>query len=113
MIQDDASRKIEGSALPAGTLTPGRRMVTPVPTSTALRMIVRVRLPNRFSDYAAGTGKIIGAEGYRLVGHLVDDMSLPVDPHIRPRIQMGRGMSADGGDPAGEGGSVRDGASPL
>ena len=56
--------------------------------------IVRVALPNPFSDYAAGTGKIIGAEGYRFVGHLVDDMSLPVDPHIRPRIQVGRGMSA-------------------
>jgi aspartyl-tRNA(Asn)/glutamyl-tRNA(Gln) amidotransferase subunit A len=56
--------------------------------------IVRVTLPNRFSDYAAGVGRIIGAEGYRFVGHLVDDMSLPVDPHIRPRIQVGRGMSA-------------------
>ena len=56
--------------------------------------IVRVALPNRFADYAAGTGRIIGAEGYRFVGHLVDDMSLPVDPHIRPRIQVGRGMSA-------------------
>jgi len=56
--------------------------------------IVRVGLPNRFSDYAAGVGRIIGAEGYRFVGHLVDDMSLPVDPHIRPRIQVGRGMSA-------------------
>jgi len=56
--------------------------------------IVRVRLPNRFSDYAAGVGRIIGAEGYRFVGHLVDDMSLPIDPHVRPRIQVGRGMSA-------------------
>jgi aspartyl-tRNA(Asn)/glutamyl-tRNA(Gln) amidotransferase subunit A len=56
--------------------------------------IVRVALPNRFSDYATGVGRIIGAEGYRFVGHLVDDMSLPVDPHIRPRIQVGRGMSA-------------------
>jgi aspartyl-tRNA(Asn)/glutamyl-tRNA(Gln) amidotransferase subunit A len=56
--------------------------------------ILRVALPNRFSDYAAGTGRIIGAEGYRFVGHLVDDMSLPVDPHIRPRIQVGKGMSA-------------------
>ena len=30
-------------------------------------------LPHRFSDYAAATGRIIGAEGYRFVGHLVDD----------------------------------------
>jgi aspartyl-tRNA(Asn)/glutamyl-tRNA(Gln) amidotransferase subunit A len=56
--------------------------------------IVRPALPHRFADYAAATGRIIGCEGYRFVGHLVDDMSLPVDPHIRPRIQLGRGVSA-------------------
>jgi len=56
--------------------------------------IVRPALPHRLSDYAAATGRIIGAEGYRFVGHLVDDMSLPIDPHIRPRIQLGRGVSA-------------------
>lgn len=56
--------------------------------------IVKVALPSRFSDYAAATGRIIGAEGYRFVGHLVDDESLPLDPHVRPRIQVGRGISA-------------------
>ena len=56
--------------------------------------IVRPALPHRFSDYAAATGRIIGAEGYRFVGHLVDDMSLPIDPHIRPRIQLGHDVSA-------------------
>jgi aspartyl-tRNA(Asn)/glutamyl-tRNA(Gln) amidotransferase subunit A len=56
--------------------------------------IIRPALPHRFSDYAAATGRIIGAEGYRFVGHLVDDETLPVDPHVRPRIQIGRGMSA-------------------
>jgi aspartyl-tRNA(Asn)/glutamyl-tRNA(Gln) amidotransferase subunit A len=56
--------------------------------------IVRPVLPNRFADYAAATGRIIGAEGYRFVGHLVDDETLPVDPHIRPRIQLGRNVSA-------------------
>lgn len=56
--------------------------------------IMRCTLPHRFSDYATATGRIIGAEGYRFVGHLVDDESLPVDPHVRPRIQLGRGVSA-------------------
>src|SRR5689334_7750086 len=56
--------------------------------------IVRAALPHRFAEYASNVGRIIGAEGYRFVGHLVDDMSLPVDPHVRPRIQIGRGMSA-------------------
>jgi aspartyl-tRNA(Asn)/glutamyl-tRNA(Gln) amidotransferase subunit A len=57
-------------------------------------VIVPVALPNRFADYAAATGRIIGSEGYRFVGHLVDDPSLPTDPHVRPRIQLGRGVSA-------------------
>ncbi|MBI1735259.1 MAG: amidase [Candidatus Rokubacteria bacterium] len=56
--------------------------------------IVRVELPHRLSDYAAATGRIIGAEGYRFVGHLVDDESLPTDPDVRPRIQVGRTISA-------------------
>ncbi len=56
--------------------------------------IVSVALPHRFADYTAATGRIIGSEGYRFVGHLVDDASLPVDPHVRPRIQLGRGVSA-------------------
>jgi aspartyl-tRNA(Asn)/glutamyl-tRNA(Gln) amidotransferase subunit A len=56
--------------------------------------IVRPALPHRFTECAAATGRIIGAEGYRFVGELVDDMSLPVDPHIRPRIQLGRNVSA-------------------
>ena len=56
--------------------------------------IVTAALPHRFSDYAAATGRIIGSEGYRFVGHLVDDASLPTDPHVRPRIQLGRGVSA-------------------
>ena len=56
--------------------------------------IVRCKLPHRFSDYAAATGRIIGAEGYRFVGHLVDDERQPVDPHVRPRIQVGKGVSA-------------------
>jgi aspartyl-tRNA(Asn)/glutamyl-tRNA(Gln) amidotransferase subunit A len=56
--------------------------------------IVSLTLPHRFTDYVSATGRIIGSEGYRFVGHLVDDASLPVDPHVRPRIQLGRGVSA-------------------
>src|SRR5262249_43238336 len=56
--------------------------------------IVRVTLPHRLSDYAAATGRIIGAEGYRFVGHLVDDETMPTDPDVRPRIQLGRSISA-------------------
>lgn len=56
--------------------------------------IVPVDLPRRFVDLGRSTGNIIGAEGYYHVGHLVDDDSLPIDPDIKPRIWIGRGMEA-------------------
>jgi len=56
--------------------------------------IVDVVLPNRFGDYAAATGRIIAPEGYRFVGHLVDDAALPLDPHVKPRILLGKDISA-------------------
>jgi aspartyl-tRNA(Asn)/glutamyl-tRNA(Gln) amidotransferase subunit A len=56
--------------------------------------IVPVELPRRFADFTDLTGRIIGAEGYFLVGHLVDDMTLPVDDAVRPRIGSGRAVSA-------------------
>jgi aspartyl-tRNA(Asn)/glutamyl-tRNA(Gln) amidotransferase subunit A len=56
--------------------------------------IVEVQLPRRFTDLGTMVGRIIGAEGYSYVGHLVDDPKQPVDDDVRPRIQLGRGMSA-------------------
>jgi aspartyl-tRNA(Asn)/glutamyl-tRNA(Gln) amidotransferase subunit A len=56
--------------------------------------IVTVTLPRRFADFTDLTGRIIGAEGYFLVGDLVDDMTLPIDDAVRPRIGSGRGVSA-------------------
>jgi aspartyl-tRNA(Asn)/glutamyl-tRNA(Gln) amidotransferase subunit A len=56
--------------------------------------IVAVPLPRRFADFTDLTGRIIGAEGYFLIGDLVDDMSLPIDDAVRPRIGSGRGVSA-------------------
>jgi aspartyl-tRNA(Asn)/glutamyl-tRNA(Gln) amidotransferase subunit A len=56
--------------------------------------IVAVALPRRFADFTDLTGRIIGAEGYFLLGDLVDDMTLPIDDAVRPRIGSGRGVSA-------------------
>jgi aspartyl-tRNA(Asn)/glutamyl-tRNA(Gln) amidotransferase subunit A len=56
--------------------------------------IVAVQLPRRFADFTDLTGRIIGAEGYFLVGDLVDNPSLPIDDAVRPRIASGRGVSA-------------------
>ncbi|HZT89817.1 MAG TPA: amidase [Stellaceae bacterium] len=56
--------------------------------------IVDVKLPCRFADATAATGRIIGSEGYFLVGDLVDNRNLPIDDAVRPRIQLGKGISA-------------------
>ena len=56
--------------------------------------IVDVDLPKPFIELGAMVGRIIGAEGYSYVGELVDDPKQPVDDDVRPRIQLGRGLSA-------------------
>jgi aspartyl-tRNA(Asn)/glutamyl-tRNA(Gln) amidotransferase subunit A len=56
--------------------------------------IVEVALPCRFADATDMTGRIIGSEAYQLVGELVDNPGLPIDDAVRPRIQLGRGISA-------------------
>jgi aspartyl-tRNA(Asn)/glutamyl-tRNA(Gln) amidotransferase subunit A len=56
--------------------------------------IVTIELSQRFSDYTQLVGRIIGAESYSLVGDLIDDMGLPIDEAVRPRIATGRSLSA-------------------
>jgi len=56
--------------------------------------IVEVALPCRFADATVMVGRIIGSEAYQLVGDLVDNPALPIDDAVRPRIQIGRGISA-------------------
>src|SRR5437763_16422264 len=56
--------------------------------------IVDVALPCRFADATTATGRIIGSEAYQLVGELVDNPALPIDDAVRPRIQLGRGITA-------------------
>ena len=56
--------------------------------------LVDVQLPRSFAELGAMAGRIIGCEGYSYVGDLVDDAALPVDPHVRPRIALGKGVSA-------------------
>jgi aspartyl-tRNA(Asn)/glutamyl-tRNA(Gln) amidotransferase subunit A len=56
--------------------------------------IVDIVLPCRFADATVMVGRIIGSEAYQLVGDLVDNPALPIDDAVRPRIQLGRGISA-------------------
>jgi aspartyl-tRNA(Asn)/glutamyl-tRNA(Gln) amidotransferase subunit A len=53
-----------------------------------------IDLPCAFSEMGSLAGDIIGAEGYHFVGDLVDDMTLPIDEAVRPRIWRGRDMTA-------------------
>ena len=50
----------------------------------------RARLPRTAPTWA----RLIGTEGYFHVGALMDDESLPIDEDVRPRIWLGRGVSA-------------------
>ena len=56
--------------------------------------LVDVKLPRSFAELGAMAGRIIGCEGYSYVGMLTDDPAQPVDPHVRPRIGLGKGVSA-------------------
>jgi aspartyl-tRNA(Asn)/glutamyl-tRNA(Gln) amidotransferase subunit A len=56
--------------------------------------IVEPQLPRRFGEFAELTGRIIGAEGYAYVGHIVDDRNLPVDDAVRPRMWVGKTISS-------------------
>ena len=51
-------------------------------------------MPRPFADFAGIAGRIIGAEGYQHVGAIVDGPNLPVDPNVRPRIQLGKEIKA-------------------
>lgn len=56
--------------------------------------IVDVQLPFLFADVAAYNLRIMAAESYALYRELVDDEGAPLDPHVRPRIAAGRGLTA-------------------
>jgi aspartyl-tRNA(Asn)/glutamyl-tRNA(Gln) amidotransferase subunit A len=56
--------------------------------------IVAIKLPFLFADVAAFNLRIMAAESYALYHDLVDDEKAPLDPHVRPRIAAGRGISA-------------------
>ncbi|MGY9054183.1 MAG: amidase, partial [Alphaproteobacteria bacterium] len=51
-------------------------------------------LPYKLIDMGMALGKIIGSDGYYHVGDLVDDMSLPIDSAVRPRIWIGKDITA-------------------
>jgi len=56
--------------------------------------IVDVGLPHSLESIGAMVGRLIGIEGYAVVGELVDQPELPIDTAVRPRIWLGKDLSA-------------------
>lgn len=56
--------------------------------------IAPLSLPFSTAEFGAKVGRLIGAEGYSLIGDLVDDPSLPLDDDVRPRVKLGARISA-------------------
>ena len=56
--------------------------------------IVDVALPARFADLGAMNGRIMSAEAYAMLCHLVDDNAQPLDQDVRPRIRAGAAISS-------------------
>ncbi|QLF71474.1 amidase (plasmid) [Peteryoungia desertarenae] len=50
----------------------------------------RYRLPLSLRDYQSLVGTIVSYEIYQSSGHLAEDESLPMDPHVRRRVLAGR-----------------------
>ncbi|MGB7299434.1 MAG: amidase [Burkholderiaceae bacterium] len=47
-----------------------------------------------YASMTADNGKLIAVEGYAHNGHLYDDLSLPMDEDVRPRMLSGKSLSA-------------------
>ncbi len=56
--------------------------------------IVELALPRSLRDYGNASGRIMAAESYALLGDIVDNPELALDPAVRPRIRAGAQISA-------------------
>jgi aspartyl-tRNA(Asn)/glutamyl-tRNA(Gln) amidotransferase subunit A len=56
--------------------------------------IVDLALPRAFRDYGGASGRIMAAESYALLGHIVDNDELTLDAAVRPRIRAGAAISS-------------------
>ena len=56
--------------------------------------IVDLTLPRSFRDYGSTSGRIMAAEAYALLSHIVDNNELPIDEAVRPRVRGGAAISS-------------------
>src|SRR4051812_624312 len=56
--------------------------------------IVDINLPARFAELGAINGRIMSAEAYAALSHLVNDNAQPLDQDVRPRVRAGAAISS-------------------
>ena len=56
--------------------------------------IVDLTLPRSFRDYGSTSGRIMAAEAYALLSHIVDNNDLSIDEAVRPRVRAGAAISS-------------------
>ena len=56
--------------------------------------IVDLTLPRSFLDYGSTSGRIMAAEAYALLSHIVDNNDLSIDEAVRPRVRAGAAISS-------------------
>ncbi|MGB3865948.1 MAG: amidase [Xanthobacteraceae bacterium] len=56
--------------------------------------IVELTLPRAFRAYGETSGRIMSAESYAELSAIVDDMALPIDDDVRPRVRAGASISS-------------------
>ena len=56
--------------------------------------IVDLSLPARLADLGGINGRIMSAEAYAALSHLVDDSDQPLDPDVRGRVRAGAAISS-------------------
>jgi aspartyl-tRNA(Asn)/glutamyl-tRNA(Gln) amidotransferase subunit A len=82
----------ERSAIDAEVLAAYDRSIDALATLGA--EIVDLTLPARFADLGAINGRIMSAEAYAALFHLVDDNAQKLDQDVRPRVRAGAAISS-------------------
>ena len=82
----------ERDGVDAEVLAAYDRSVDSLATSGA--EIVEVRLPARLADLGAINGRIMSAEAYAALSHVVDDNAQPLDQDVRPRVRAGASIAS-------------------
>lgn len=54
-----------------------------------------IKLPHSFAEFQAESGAIMAREAFLALGHLVDNLELPLDPFVRSRVAAGGAITEE------------------